>query len=129
MLARVEFFSDLSNKELKRIAQLLSPVDVEAGQVLTRKGALGNEFFVIFDGEAAVTEDGRTLATLKRGEFFGELALLTDMRRKATVTATTPMSLGVLTSSEFAAMLDDAPEVTRKLLRDVASILATHTEY
>ncbi len=129
MLARVDFFSDLSKKELKRIAQLLTPVNVDAGYVLTREGALGEEFFVIFDGEATVTQDGRTVATLKAGDFFGELALLTNMKRKATVTATTAMSLGVLTWSEFDAMLDDAPEVMRKLLHDVASILAEHLDY
>jgi CRP/FNR family cyclic AMP-dependent transcriptional regulator len=123
VLAGIRFFSGLSGRELSSIARLMTAVDVPAGKVLAREGSVGREFFVIVDGEAEVTRGGRLLKVLGPGDHFGEVALLDATTRTATVTARTPMTVEVLTRSEFGDLLDDAPTVTRKLLRGMAAML------
>jgi CRP/FNR family transcriptional regulator, cyclic AMP receptor protein len=100
-LRDVPFFSSLKKKELELIARQADEVDVPAGKVLARQGDLGDEFFVIETGTAEVTRDGQHVNDLGPGDFFGEMALLEDDRRNATVTATTPMELIVMTRASF----------------------------
>src|ERR1035437_1297835 len=119
-LARVPLFSACAKKELQLIARRAEHVDVPAGKVLVREGAAGAEFFVILDGTAEVSRHGRRVATLDPGAFFGDLALLDRAPRNATVTAKTPMQLMVLGQREFAAMIDDVPELAQKLLTGLA---------
>jgi CRP-like cAMP-binding protein len=100
-LQEVPFFSTLSKREIGEIAQATDEVDVKDGEVLAREGDVGQEFFVILDGTAEVTQGDERLAALGRGEFFGEMALLGDERRMATVTATSPMRVAVMSRSAF----------------------------
>jgi CRP/FNR family transcriptional regulator, cyclic AMP receptor protein len=100
-LQDVPFFSSLSKKDLAVVAQQTDELDVPAGKVLARQGDFGSEFFVIDSGTAEVTRDGERLAELGPGEFFGEMALLEEDRRVATVTATTPMTLIVMSRGSF----------------------------
>jgi CRP-like cAMP-binding protein len=88
--------------------------------VLTPEGELGDGFFVIIEGRAAVTREGRPVATLKSGGYFGELALLDPAPRDATVVAETPMVVGVLGARVFRAVVRDVPALTDKLLRGMA---------
>jgi CRP-like cAMP-binding protein len=117
-------FEGLSRKELVQLARVCEDLEVKPGKVLCQEGQLGHEFFVIVEGKVQVTRKGRRLATLNSGDFVGEIALLTEMPRNATVTAETPVRLFVLTRREFHALLDQNPNVERKVLRALGRRLA-----
>ena len=119
-LKRAPLFEGLSGAELMRLARMTEDVEVPAGKVLCREGQIGQEFFVIVDGEAAVTRRGRHLVTQRAGDFFGEIALLENIPRTATVTARIPLRFFVLTRQSFRRLLDDAPRAERKVLRALA---------
>jgi CRP-like cAMP-binding protein len=110
-LRDVPFFSKLKKKELELIARNADEVDVPAGKVLTKQGDLGDAFFVIEAGSAEVTRDGERINELGPGDFFGEVALVEEERRNATVTATTPMELIVMTRSSFRSIDKAMPHV------------------
>jgi CRP/FNR family transcriptional regulator, cyclic AMP receptor protein len=113
-------FSDCSKPELERLARHTTDIAVEAGQPILREGGTGYEFFVIVEGTAEVTRRGKWIADLGPGDFFGELALLEDAPRDATVAALTPMELIVFTRTEFKVALAEAPGMTRKLMAGMA---------
>jgi CRP-like cAMP-binding protein len=113
-------FEEMPKKHLTELARRSEDMDVAAGKVLVKEGGTGNEFFVIVDGEAEVTRKGKRIATRGPGEFFGEMALLEDVPRTATVTAKTPLRFFVLTRQSFLRLLDDEPTVERKVLRALA---------
>jgi len=119
-LRQAPLFESLSKAELVRLARMTEDVEVCAGKVLCREGEIGREFFVIVDGEAVVTRRGKRLVTQRAGDFFGEIALLENIPRTATVTASTPLRFFVLTGQSFRRLLDDAPRVERKVLRALA---------
>jgi CRP/FNR family cyclic AMP-dependent transcriptional regulator len=123
LLKKVWLFSACSDKELKHIASLADQVEVEEGAVLTKEGKLGVDFFVIAGGKAKVSIRNRRVANLGPGDFFGEMALLDQGPRAATVTAETPMSLLVLGARNFTELLDSTPSVSRKILKGVAERL------
>jgi CRP/FNR family cyclic AMP-dependent transcriptional regulator len=110
-LKEVPFFSNLKKKELELIARQADEIDVTAGKVLAKQGDLGDEFFVIEEGTADVARDGERINTLGPGDFFGEMALLEEDRRNATVTAATPMALIVMTRASFRAIDKSMPHV------------------
>jgi CRP-like cAMP-binding protein len=114
-LKDVPFFSKLKKKELDVIATNADEVDVPAGKVLTKQGDLGDEFFVIESGSAEVARDGEVINELGPGDFFGEMALLKDDRRNATVTARTPMELIVMTRSSFRSIDRAMPELHKRV--------------
>ena len=114
-LGRCPFFADLSRGELRELAKVTEDMEVEEGKTLTREGASGSEFFVIVDGEVAVTKDGSEVRTLGEGDFFGEISLLEDRPRTATVTAKTPLRFFVLTRRNFRSLLDKQPELAEKV--------------
>jgi CRP/FNR family cyclic AMP-dependent transcriptional regulator len=122
-LARAPLFAGLSKKELRELARVTEDVTAEAGEVLCKEGEVGREFFVIMDGEAEVTKKGKRLEKRGGGDFFGEIALIEDIPRTATVTAKTPLRFFVLTSQAFRPMLDDYPAIERKVLRALAKRL------
>lgn len=117
VLAQVDLFSACSKRELKLIAQLATPIEVKEGDVVTREGRPGSELFCIMGGSAVATLRGKKLATLYPGDSFGEMSLISEGPRTATVTAQTPMKLFVIGSREFATLLEDVPQVGRKILR------------
>ncbi len=122
-LAQVPLFSALSRKELALVARRAEDVNVDPGRVLVSEGSTGSEFFVIIDGEAAVSRRGRKVATLGPGAAFGELALLDKAPRNATVTASTTMEVVVLGQREFGGLIDEVPGFARKLLAGMAKRL------
>ena len=119
-LKSVPFFSGMSKGELAAIAQQTDEVDVPAGKVLAREGGFGHEFFVIDAGTAEVTRGGEAIAELGAGDFFGEMALLEEDRRTATVTAKTPMALIVMTRSSFRALDRTQPAVHATVAKAIA---------
>ncbi|MDQ3964434.1 MAG: cyclic nucleotide-binding domain-containing protein [Actinomycetota bacterium] len=123
LLRQVQLFSKCSNRELKRVASLVTPIDVEEGEALTREGQPGSELFVIASGRARVTLRESEIATLLPGDVFGEMALLEQGPRAATVTATTPMIIYVLEPRELWTLLEDVPQIGRKILKALAQRL------
>jgi CRP-like cAMP-binding protein len=119
-LRSVPFFGGMSKRELAAIAQQTDAVDVPAGRVLAREGDFGDEFFIIDAGTAEVTRGGDAIAELGPGDFFGEMALLEEDRRTATVTAKTPMSLVVMTRSNFRSLDRAQPEVHATVAKAIA---------
>jgi CRP/FNR family transcriptional regulator, cyclic AMP receptor protein len=119
-LSRAPLFENLSKDELRQLAGVTEDLEVDAGKVLCREGEMAREFFVIIDGEVDVTRDGDRLRTLSDGDFFGEIALVEDIPRTATVTATTPLRFFVLTRQSFWGMIERMPDVERKVLRALA---------
>ena len=115
-LGRCPFFAGLSRSELLELAKISEDLEVDAGKTLTREGQSGSEFFVIVDGEVLVTKDGQEIRALGPGDFFGEIALLEDTPRTATVTAKTPLRFFVLTRQAFRSLLAHQPELEEKVL-------------
>jgi CRP-like cAMP-binding protein len=123
-LRRAPLFEELSKKELTALASATDDLAVEPGTVLCREGRIGTEFFVIVDGDAEVTRGGKKVTTLSGGDFVGEIALLTEARRTATVTATTPLRCFVLTRSAFRRVLEENASVQLKVMKALADRLA-----
>ena len=123
-IAQVPLFCRLSKGELARIAQLADEVDLPPGKTLTTEGSRGREFFVLLEGSAEVQRGGRRIATMQGGDFFGEIALLTDVPRTATVTTTSTVHALVITDRAFRELLRKSPAIQGKVLEAVASRLA-----
>jgi CRP-like cAMP-binding protein len=123
LLSRLPLFSPCTAPELRRIASLTDEIDVPEGKVLTRQGDPGSECFVIAEGEAKATMRGRGTAKLGPGSFFGEMSLLDQGPRSATVTAETDMRLLVLGSREFSSLVAEVPSVSRRIMRVLAERL------
>ena len=119
-LARVPLFSLCGKGELRQVARRSTKVNLGEGKVFVKEGSVGREFFVILDGRAEVTREGKPVAELGPGDFVGELSLLAPGLRDATVTALTPMTVMVLTPAEFETVLKEARGMTRKLLAGMA---------
>ena len=116
-LGRAPLFGNLARGDLVQLAMATEDLEVEAGKVLAREGEIGQEFFVIVDGEVSVTRDGEEINRLGPGDFFGEIALIWDSpRRTATVTAATPVSFFVLTRQAFRGLIDHHPDIEAKVL-------------
>ena len=127
-LGRCPFFQGLSRHELIELAKLTEDLEVGEGKALTRQGESGSEFFVIIDGEVSVAKDGQEIRTMGAGDFFGEIALLEDTPRTATVTAKTPLRFFVLTRQAFRSMLAHQPELERKVLSALEERAGTTSE-
>jgi CRP-like cAMP-binding protein len=110
-LSEVPFFGMLSKKELAAVARQTDDVDVREGEALARQGEFGHEFFVIVDGTAEVLRGDERIAELGPGDFFGEMALVADERRMATVRATAPMRVIVMTRRSFREIDRSMPQV------------------
>jgi CRP/FNR family cyclic AMP-dependent transcriptional regulator len=124
LIKRVPLFSNCSKRELAQIAQLADEIDLREGKEMIREGSRGREFFVLLEGDADVAKNGRSINKLSAGDFFGEIALVSDSPRTATVTATSPVRALVITDRSFRRLLDDSPEIQRKVLVELAERLA-----
>ena len=109
-----------SKRERRAFARLATVIDVPTGTALTRQGELGHEFVVILDGVASVFVDDTRVATLGTGDHFGEMSLLDNGPRTATVLAETPMRIAVVSRANFPALLVDAPSLARSVLSSLA---------
>jgi CRP-like cAMP-binding protein len=119
-LKNVPLFSSMSEQDLAAVAEQTEELRVEAWTVLAREGELGEKFFVIEAGTAEVTRAGSRVATLSAGDFFGEIALLREERRIATVTATSPMVLIVMSGSSFRSLDSSRPEIRETVSKALA---------
>ena len=123
-LRDLPLFADASRSELAAISRLLTELRVPSGRVLVHEGAYGDEFMLLVEGEAVVSQGGHPIATLGRGDLVGEMALLQERgrgRRNATVTTVTDTVLFAGTPSEFRQILEVAPSVAEKVRQTVAA--------
>jgi voltage-gated potassium channel len=123
---KIPLFAGLSKDDQAVVAQYADEVDVPAGTVLAQEGRLAYEFFAIKEGTADVTLGGQHAAALGPGDFFGEIGLLGGDRRVASVVATTPMSLVVLTGSQLRAIDSRMPGVAERIRSAMAQRIAAN---
>jgi CRP/FNR family cyclic AMP-dependent transcriptional regulator len=117
LLKRVPIFSDLDDKELGRIAASMKQRTFGAGDTVTSEGQTGVGFFVIEEGEATVTVGGDERRRLGPGDYFGEVALLNESARTATITAESDLRCYGLTSWEFRPLVETHGSIAWKLLQ------------
>jgi CRP/FNR family transcriptional regulator, cyclic AMP receptor protein len=114
-LKKIPVFADLSEDELRNVAQLAAEVSVEAGKELVREGDYAYDVLAIEEGTARVERHGRTVAELSPGDVVGEMGVLERSQRNATVVATSPMLLVTLTSWDIRRLNKSAPEAVDHL--------------
>ena len=124
LLSRIPLFAACSQAELARVATITTQVDVPSGEVLIREGDAGDLFFVLVKGSAEVRKGKRQVATLHAGDFAGEIALLTDHPRNATVRTTSPVTALRATRKGFSALLETSPKIQGKVTKALADRLA-----
>lgn len=124
LLERVPLFEGLRKRQLRRIASVADELELPAGRVLTSEGERGREFVVLVDGSADVQRGGRRINVLRGGDFLGEIALVSDRLRTATVTTTTPVRILLLTARDFRALMRELPALRTKVLATATARLA-----
>jgi CRP/FNR family transcriptional regulator, cyclic AMP receptor protein len=117
LLKQVPLFSDLDGKELEHIANAMKQRTFQPGQEIAVEGESAVGFFVIEDGQAKVTVHGEERRTLGPGDYFGEIALITQGARTATVTADTLLKTFGMTFWEFRPLVEETPSIAWKLLQ------------
>jgi CRP/FNR family cyclic AMP-dependent transcriptional regulator len=123
LLRGVPLFAGCSKAELQHIASLADELDLSDGATLIREGERGREFIVVAEGTVRVTRGGETLRELGSGDFIGEIALVADVPRTATVTATSPVRLLVVTDRAFRNVLEQVPSIATKVLQSLGERL------
>lgn len=116
-LARLSLFADLSHPKLEGLAHAASEEMFAEGQRVLRQGMTGGGFYVILEGEASVVIDGQERARLTRGDFFGEISILTDEPPAADVIATTVLRCLTIPDNELKAFMLKQPNVMYRMLQ------------
>jgi CRP-like cAMP-binding protein len=124
LIKHVPLFGSASKSELAEIASIADEVDLPAGRTLIAEGDSGREFFVLIDGTADVTQEGRHIRKLGPGDFFGEIALISKAPRSATIVTTSPVRALVITDRAFRQLLDHSPNIQIGVLLALAERLA-----
>lgn len=120
LLRNVPLFSGCSKKELEQISRVADELDFKAGKTLIKEGAPGREFFVLVDGTAEVLRKGEKIDVAGPGDFFGEMALLTDQPRNATIVTTSNVDALIITARNFHSLVETNPLIALKVMRAVA---------
>ena len=124
LIKKVPLFSKLSGAGLREVASVADEIDLPAGKALTKEGERGREFFVLLEGSADVRQKGARVRTLGKGDFLGEIALVTKLPRTATVTTTSPVRALVITDRDFSALLKRSPQIGQSVLEALGERLA-----
>jgi CRP/FNR family transcriptional regulator, cyclic AMP receptor protein len=120
-LAKVPLFSACNKEELRRIARLGTETQVSDGTVLAEQGNPGFEFCLVLDGKVRCLIEGKLVATIESGDFFGEMALIDRGPRVATIIADGSVRLLVFDAREFSTLLETAPTIAQKVLKSFAA--------
>jgi CRP-like cAMP-binding protein len=120
LMRRVPLFEHCGRHEIEKIGKLADEVDVPAGKVLMKEGATAQEFFTVIEGSMRVEREGKVIATLGPGDFFGEIALVDGGPRTATVIADEPSRLLVVGHREFHSLLEQNPGIQLQVLQALA---------
>ena len=123
VLQRVPLFADLDRRELQSLASSFKERTFSAGETVASEGSGGVGFFIIDQGTARVSRRGEDISTLGPGDYFGEIALLDEGARTATVTAETELRCYGLTSWEFRPLVETNAGIAWKLLQALAKRL------
>jgi CRP-like cAMP-binding protein len=123
VLRKASLFAELNQRELQRVARLFKARTFRAGQTVVQEGSGGAAFFVIESGEATVAVAGKKKTTLKPGDYFGEIALIDEGKRMATITANTEMLCYGLTYWDFKPAVKKNGTLGWKLLQGMAKLL------
>ena len=124
LLRRIPLFAECTKAELIEVAISADEREAASGRNLTKEGQRGREFFILVEGAVAVRRGGRELAELGPGDWFGEIALLTNSPRTATVTATSAVDVLVITDRSFRRTVETMPSIALKILSSVGDRLA-----
>ena len=122
LLKGVPLFAKCSKAELRQISILADEFQFDENRTLIREGTRGREFFVLVDGVLPVTRNGQQVSVLSAGDLVGELALVTDVPRTTTVSASTPVHLLVLTHRGFLDLLEQSPSIAVKVLQSLGGV-------
>lgn len=122
-LSEVPMFRQLSQAQLRRLAKHVDEVTVDEGKVLAREGSKERELLIVVDGQATVRRNDRKIAQLSVGDVIGEMSLVDDEPRSATVTADSDMTLLVIASREFQPLLEDVPGMAKGIMKAMAKRL------
>ena len=122
-LQRVPLFTDLSADEVEQIALLFKERHFSSGETIVKEGSDGAAFFLIDSGEATVSVGGAERASLKPGDYFGEIALIDEGTRSATITATSEVVCYGLTFWEFRPLVLENAAIGWQLLQSLAKKL------
>ena len=123
LLKHVPLFAGCTKKELGEVARVADEIDLRAGKTLIKEGSPGREFFVLVDGTADIKRKGKKIDSAGPGDFFGEMALLSDQPRNATVVTTSPVDALVVTARNFRMLIETNPLIALKVMRAVADRL------
>ena len=123
LIKGVPLFSQLGGKELDEVAGIADEIDLPEGKELTVEGQPGREFMVIIQGDASVRRGGQEVNRLGAGDFFGEIALIRQEPRTATVVAESPIRVLVITDRSFRTLLEHSPAIEEKVTSAMAARL------
>lgn len=124
-LQKVPLFAGLDKSELEQIARSMRERRYKAGETVTQEGAGGAGFFVVEQGEGDVTVGGEARGSIGPGDYFGEIALLNDSPRTATITARTDMLCYGMTPWEFKPLVETNSTIAWKLLTAMSQKLGS----
>jgi CRP/FNR family cyclic AMP-dependent transcriptional regulator len=127
LIRGVPLFSRCSRNDVKAIARIADEIDLKEGTEMTREGSAGREFFVLLEGTAEVERSGEKINALGPGDFFGEIALISEEPRTATVRASSPVRALVVTARSFRRLIDEQPEIKTSVMQAMADRLAPET--
>ena len=128
LIASVSMFKGLGRKELEHIAQLVDDVDIPAGKVLMRQGESGAEMFIVAAGTVRIERDGKFIRDAGPGTSIGEMALLSEGPRTATVTATVPTRILLAGHREFHQLMEQHPKIRLAILEGLTAKIRTLDE-
>jgi len=120
LIRSLPLFAGCTPAELAEVAAIATEIDLGAGRQLATENAEGQEFVVIIEGSASVTQGDAVINTMRSGDFFGEIALVTGQPRTASVVATTPVHALIIEGHAFRRLLEDAPDIQEKVERAIA---------
>jgi CRP-like cAMP-binding protein len=123
LLRKVPLFERVPRRELAKIAALATEVSYPQGVALLHMGSRDDGFFILLNGEVDVRKGARLLDTLKRGQFFGEIGLLANIARTATVTTGTNVDALRINGKDFRRLLKESPTLALKVLEALADRL------
>jgi CRP-like cAMP-binding protein len=123
LIRSLPLFSECDGREIAQVAAIADELVLPEGKVLAQESADGQEFVVLVTGTAEVVRDGKTIAELGPGDFFGEIAVLTGRPRMASVVATSPVDALVIEGHAFLHLLESAPGIREKVQRAVVDRL------